>query len=40
MLTTKLSIINILIVFTTLFFLGFIASTIASLVIKRDLVTQ
>jgi len=37
---TKLSIINILIVFTTLFFLGFIASTIASLVIKRDLVTQ
>ena len=37
---TKLSIINILIVFSTLVVLGLIASTIASLVIKRDLVTQ
>lgn len=37
---TKLSAINVLVVFSTLVFLGLIASTIASLVIKRDLITD
>ena len=37
---TKLSAMNVLIVFVTLVFLGLIASIIASLVIKRDLVTD
>ena len=37
---TKISPINVLVVFATLVFLGLIASTIAALVIKRDIVTK